>query len=148
MADDGDSGAGDAAFEAALTAREQGVDALLRANRASDALKAALQDAPLASKNAALKDRNAAVVQRALVACMDAALEEIKAAVHINLDDLTRTAALFAMLRTAFASRRKMLRKTLAASAQGASGDAVAAALAATGASPDARPQELSLHLA
>ena len=57
-----------------------------------------------------------------------------------------RTAALFAMLRTAFASRRKMLRKTLAASAQGASGEAVAAALAAAGASPDARPQELSLQ--
>ena len=57
-----------------------------------------------------------------------------------------RTAALFAMLRTAFASRRKMLRKTLAASAQGASGEAVAAALAAAGTSPDARPQELSLQ--
>ena len=56
-----------------------------------------------------------------------------------------RTAAFFAMLRAAFASRRKMLRKTLAASALGASGDAVAAALAAAGAPPDARPQELAL---
>ena len=84
MADDGDSGAGDAAFEAALTAREQGVDALLRANRASDALKAALQDAPLASKNAALKDRNAAVVQRALVAC--GAKEDVLAAFLASVD--------------------------------------------------------------
>jgi 16S rRNA A1518/A1519 N6-dimethyltransferase RsmA/KsgA/DIM1 with predicted DNA glycosylase/AP lyase activity len=56
-----------------------------------------------------------------------------------------RTAAFFAMLRAAFASRRKMLRKTLAASALGASGDAIGAALAAAGASPDARPQELAL---
>lgn len=56
-----------------------------------------------------------------------------------------RTSAFFAMLRAAFASRRKMLRKTLAASALGASGEAIAAALAAAEASQDARPQELAL---
>ena len=70
MAEDegGAGGAGDAALEAALTAREADVDALLRGGRHSDALKRALQDPPFASKNAALKDRNAALVTRALVA--------------------------------------------------------------------------------
>jgi 16S rRNA A1518/A1519 N6-dimethyltransferase RsmA/KsgA/DIM1 with predicted DNA glycosylase/AP lyase activity len=55
-----------------------------------------------------------------------------------------RTAAFFGFMRAAFASRRKMLRKTLAAR-PGATGESVAAALAAAGAAPDVRPQELAL---
>jgi hypothetical protein len=86
MADDegGAGGAGDAALEAALTAREADVDALLRGGRPSDALKRALQDPPFASKNAALKDRNAALVSRALVAA--GAKEEVLAAFLASVD--------------------------------------------------------------
>ncbi len=55
-----------------------------------------------------------------------------------------RTAAFFGFMRAAFASRRKMLRKTLA-QRPGATPQAVEAALAAAGAPPDCRPQELAL---
>jgi hypothetical protein len=80
----GAGGAGDAALEAALSAREADVDALLRGGKAADALRRALQDAPFASKSAALKDRNAAVVQRALVAA--GAKEDVLLACTSSLD--------------------------------------------------------------
>jgi hypothetical protein len=85
MADEeGGPGGGDAAFEAALAAREADVDALLRGGKASDALQRALQEAPFASKSAPLKDRNAAVVQRALVAA--GAKEDVLLACVASLD--------------------------------------------------------------
>ena len=55
-----------------------------------------------------------------------------------------RTAAFFGFMRAAFASRRKMLRNTLAAR-PGATPERIAAAIAAAGAQPDVRPQELAL---
>ena len=58
----------DAQLEAALVARERTVDAALRAGTAAVALRAALADPPFASRSAALKDRNAAIVTRACVA--------------------------------------------------------------------------------
>jgi hypothetical protein len=85
MADEeGPGGAGDAALEAALASREADVDALLRASKPSEALKRALQDAPFASKSAPLKDRNAALVQRALVAA--GAKEDVLLACIATLD--------------------------------------------------------------
>ena len=64
MAEEGDDGA----LLAALVAREARVDAALRAGTPPAALREALQDPPLASKDASLKDRNAAIVLRALQA--------------------------------------------------------------------------------
>jgi len=81
MADDESS---DAALEAGLASREADVDALLRAGKASDALKRALQEAPFASKSVPLKDRNAGVVQRALVAA--GAKEEVLLACIASMD--------------------------------------------------------------
>ena len=64
MAEDSD----DAALLVALAAREVRVDAALRASTPAAALRAALEAPPLASKDAALKDRNFALVMKALVA--------------------------------------------------------------------------------
>ena len=65
---EGDDAASDAALAAALAAREQRVDGFLRAAQPSAALKAALESPPLSSKDLSLKDRNAAIVLRALLA--------------------------------------------------------------------------------
>jgi len=56
-----------------------------------------------------------------------------------------RTAAFFGFLRSAFASRRKVLRKLLA-SLPGSDSEAAAAALGKAGVAADARPQELPLE--
>jgi len=77
----------DAAFSAALAEREAAVDALLRAGSTADALRRALAAPPFVSKDAALKDRSAAVVHRAVAAIgsRDEALAGFFAAV--TLDD-------------------------------------------------------------
>ena len=58
----------DAAFTAALVERERAVDAAIRANTPVAALQKSLEAPPLASKDAALKERNYSVVLRALQA--------------------------------------------------------------------------------
>ena len=63
MADDED-----AVLTAALVERERAVDAALRANTPVAALQKSLDAPPLASKDAALKERNYGVVLRALQA--------------------------------------------------------------------------------
>ncbi len=58
----------DEAFSSALAERERAVDAALRANTPIVALKASLEAPPLASKDAALKERNYNLILRALQA--------------------------------------------------------------------------------
>ena len=53
---------------ALLAARESAVDALLTAGKTADALRRALLEPAFASKDEALKEQSAAVVQRALIA--------------------------------------------------------------------------------
>ena len=56
--------AAEAAFEASLSAREAAVDGCLRAGKAADAARRALEAPPFASKVAATKERSAAAAQR------------------------------------------------------------------------------------
>lgn len=53
---------------AALEEREKRVDASLRMGKTVEATRAALENPPFGSKNVALKDRNSAIVMRAVVA--------------------------------------------------------------------------------
>ena len=58
----------EAGFLSALEAREKAVDGHLRAGRAADAVRAALESPPFPSKVASTKERSAAAALRAIVA--------------------------------------------------------------------------------
>ncbi len=70
MADEAEGSAGpsDAQLEAAMQQREASVEAALRSGKLAAALRAALEEPPLATKNQAIKDKNAAIVHKALQA--------------------------------------------------------------------------------
>ena len=71
MAEDGadDGAAREALFASQLAARQERVRSLLRAQQPAEALRASLADAPLASKDAALKQASFECIMGALQAC-------------------------------------------------------------------------------
>jgi actin related protein 2/3 complex subunit 5 len=72
MADDGagdEAAAREALFGSQLGARQERVRSLLRAQQPAEALRAALADPPLASKDAALKQANFELIMQAVQAC-------------------------------------------------------------------------------
>ena len=66
MADDGDQEAQEALFFAQFTSRQSAVTQALRSSKPVEALRLALQDAPLASKDASLKQANYELILSAL----------------------------------------------------------------------------------
>eukprot|EP00753_Platysulcus_tardus_P004780 PLAT12686.1.p2 GENE.PLAT12686.1~~PLAT12686.1.p2 ORF type:complete len:132 (+),score=61.08 PLAT12686.1:41-436(+) len=66
-----DDAAMDAARLESLSARERDVDSLLRAGNGPAAVSAALADPPFRTKRQDIKDRNAALVARAIAAVRD-----------------------------------------------------------------------------
>ena len=60
----GDDAGDDAQFVAAIAARESEVDACLSRKDKKAAMQSALKNPPVASKDAALKDRNSAIVEK------------------------------------------------------------------------------------
>ncbi len=57
-----------AAFRAAMTDREKRVEASLRSGKTADAARISLENPPFASKDEAIKEKNAAIVLKAVVA--------------------------------------------------------------------------------
>ena len=66
---DGDAAAKEALFAEQLSQRGERVRSLLRAAQPAEALRAALADPPLASKDAALKQANFELIMGAVAAC-------------------------------------------------------------------------------